>query len=339
MQQPPLGALEVLELPAPLDRGSRSGSSHLAVDPLLGLGDERADVAAADVGLDDDPPLAPLALDGRGAGRSRPGGRAGSSGRRSPDAVGIEDLLQGAAGRRGRTSGSRTTSGNRRPGSMDLADRRCRPAASTTSSTCSRRDAVAGERLAGRPRPARTGRPVICSVVDVGGARDRLRGPRSISAAFAFRTSRSSPKSLTPRSARMPATISLIRSSIGWREDRPHARAASRVDLGHRRDQLVLGLRPLPALAGLERDEDVGELEAHRVGGDLGRAGPAPDRARSRRGTPPGGSARSACRSASDSSRLTLGEPDGVDDDRALVRAAGRTRSRGVSPRSGRRRP
>ena len=36
---------------------------------------------------------------------------------------------------------------------------------------------------------------------------------------------------------------------------------------------------------------------------------------------------------ASDSSRLTLGEPDGVDDDRAFVRAGGRTPSRGCSPR------
>ena len=36
-----------------------------------------------------------------------------------------------------------------------------------------------------------------------------------ISRAFAFSTSRSSPNSFTPRSARMPAVISLIRISIG----------------------------------------------------------------------------------------------------------------------------
>ena len=74
----------------------------------------------------------------------------------------------------------------------------------------------------------------------------------------------------------MPATISLIRISIGWRVDGPHAGELLR-HLGHRGDQLLLRLRLLPLLARLERDEDVGELEAHRVGRHLGSPGPAPD--------------------------------------------------------------
>ena len=41
------------------------------------------------------------------------------------------------------------------------------------------------------------------------------RSTASISAAFFISTSKSSPKSLTPRSARTPETISLIRISIG----------------------------------------------------------------------------------------------------------------------------
>ena len=75
-EEPPLGPLQVLELAAPLDRVA-GRELHLAADPLLGLLDERADVAAPDVGLDDDPPLAPLALDGRGARSSPRAGRAG----------------------------------------------------------------------------------------------------------------------------------------------------------------------------------------------------------------------------------------------------------------------
>ena len=40
--------------------------------------------------------------------------------------------------------------------------------------------------------------------------------------------------------------------------------------------QFVLGLRPLPLLSRLERDEDVGQLDAHRVGRHFGRADAAP---------------------------------------------------------------
>ena len=74
--EPPLGPLQVLELAAPLD-GVADGKLHLAVDSLLGLLDERADVPAPDVRLHDDSPLAPIALDGRGSRRLLDAQRAG----------------------------------------------------------------------------------------------------------------------------------------------------------------------------------------------------------------------------------------------------------------------
>jgi hypothetical protein len=89
-------------------------------------------------------------------------------------------------------------------------------------------------------------------------------------------TSKSSPNSLTPTSARTPATISFTRISIGCVNE---ARMPGSVE--HRRsssrDQLVLGVDRAPALARRQRDEHVRELEAHRIGRDLGAAGAGPD--------------------------------------------------------------
>jgi hypothetical protein len=56
------GGLQVLELPAPLDRPS-GGQLHLAVDGRLRLGDERGQIAPADVRLDVDPTADPVAAD------------------------------------------------------------------------------------------------------------------------------------------------------------------------------------------------------------------------------------------------------------------------------------
>ena len=102
----------MLELAAALDVVAARRQRDFLVDLLLGLGHEAAHVAAADVGRDGDPPLAPFARDRRrpfddldvGQPRQRnplAGGRRRPGSRRSP------------RGRRACSSGSRTTSGNR----------------------------------------------------------------------------------------------------------------------------------------------------------------------------------------------------------------------------------
>ncbi len=57
----------MLELPAPFD-GVADGKCDLAADSFLGFFDERSDVAAPDIRLNDDATLAPIALDGRWSG-------------------------------------------------------------------------------------------------------------------------------------------------------------------------------------------------------------------------------------------------------------------------------
>ena len=79
--EPPLGPLHVLELAAPIDRSSRTGASRSSAIRSWASSTNEPDVAAADVGLDDDSPLAPIALDGRGAFRLL---EAGEPGEREP---------------------------------------------------------------------------------------------------------------------------------------------------------------------------------------------------------------------------------------------------------------
>ena len=62
----------------------------------------------------------------------------------------------------------------------------------------------------------------------------------------------------------------------GLSEDAAHARHAVEI-LGHCAHEIVLGRPALPRFPRLQGDEDVGDLEAHRVGRHLGAPGPRPD--------------------------------------------------------------
>lgn len=62
----------------------------------------------------------------------------------------------------------------------------------------------------------------------------------------------------------------------GLAEGGGHARHHGK-DLAHGLDKLRLGARLLPLVAGFEGDEEVGQLDAHGIGGDLGGAQAGPD--------------------------------------------------------------
>ena len=216
---------QVLELAAERDVVARRAARPALSIALPRLGDEAADVAAAHVGLDDDPPLAPLAVDGRrpldradrapagAAGRARPLARRDRGS--APSAVGVAPV----AARR-----ARTAIGKRRSPSCSDPDLARAPSAATTSSTS----------RAGMPWRASASRSTsICEhrlpgdlLGDhVGRARDRASGRASISRAFALSTSKSSPKSFTPTS-RADAGDHLVDPHLDrLGEDHPHARA------------------------------------------------------------------------------------------------------------------
>src|SRR4029077_11922091 len=65
--EPLFGPLQMLELPSPFDAVA-DGKRDFPADSLLGFFDERSDVAAPDIRLNDDATLAPIALDGRWSG-------------------------------------------------------------------------------------------------------------------------------------------------------------------------------------------------------------------------------------------------------------------------------
>ena len=102
-------------------------------------------------------------------------------------------------------------------------------------------------------------------------------------------------------------------------ERRPHARAPGRDSFAHLLGQLRLRARLLPLLARLEREEEVRQLDAHRVGGDLRGARAASRCARSRPGTPPAAASRCGRSSATASSTEMPGQPHGGADDGALA--------------------
>ena len=191
------------------------------------------------------------------AGRRRPGSR------RSPRA------------RRGTRSGSRTTSGKRSWPSMHFAHRLA----------AERLDEV--EHRPGRRR--RSGRLLLVDLdlqhrlagdlldAHVGARRECASSTRSISAAFAASTSRSSPKSLTARSARTPGDHLVDPHLDRLRERQPLARQVAQSSARSASTARPACCALLPLVARLERDEHVGQLDAHRVGGDLGRADAAPD--------------------------------------------------------------
>lgn len=66
--QPLLSAAHVLELASPFEIIT-GRQTDFPFDASLGFFNERSDIASAHVRLNDDPPLPPLALDGRRASR------------------------------------------------------------------------------------------------------------------------------------------------------------------------------------------------------------------------------------------------------------------------------
>ena len=210
--QPFLGALHVLELAAPLDRIARRHGVHGVGDPLLSLGDEAADVAAADVALHGDPSLAPFARDHlRAFNRAHVGQQ-----RQGQSLVGRR---QQAGCRRWPGGCLRIDSGRRPPAEIATGPRPLRPGiccstVSTRSSTLSRKDAVAGDAiLVDFDLQNRLALDLLGGQILAAGNSTRCAFPASRPSPPAYRCRRRTVSSAT--SARTPETISLMRCSIG----------------------------------------------------------------------------------------------------------------------------
>ena len=235
---------------------------------------EAAEVAPAHVRLDDDAPLAPFALNRGGPGHlanrrelaernSLAGGRCNGYGRRASADRSRYSLPSRTADRNGAPP--------RGPDQSAGAD------ASTTSSTS--RAGMPWRAIAARSTStSSTGWPVTCSTV-TSAAPAIWRTTASISRAFAFSTSRSSPKSLTPTSLRIAGDHLVDAHLDRLREDAmrmPGQDRPSSVSIIALTSSSCVRAR-VPALARCQRDEHVRELEPHRIGGDLRRAGAGPD--------------------------------------------------------------
>ena len=172
----------------PSRASSPAGSFTCCAILRLRLGDERADVAAADVGLHDDAPLAVLAADlVRPFGERRTSRRGLSGTRRGRDAVSApasaavrqrdRQVARARRGRRAIASGRRTTS--RSAGRLRTPcpprGRRPRPRSRPARRRRSGRSARSPR---GRPRSSSTGRPVDLLDLHVGRAADRRAGRR-----------------------------------------------------------------------------------------------------------------------------------------------------------------
>ena len=153
----------------------------------------------------------------------------------------------------------------------------------------------------------------------LGRARDRPRGSSRSSSRCPSGSSKSSPKSLTPTSVRTPAIISLMRISIGCVNDDAHA--------GERPQRRAHRARRAPpaSSAFFHRSRGVSVTKTSVTSSPIGsvatsaRAGARPDALDLVGELRRGALARSACRCGRLSSADTPGEPDRVDDDRALV--------------------
>ena len=265
--EPPRGPLLVLELPAPLDEVA-GGQLHRGGHPLLRLGHEAADVAAAHVRLDDEPALAALVVDGlraldradvgdarRAAPSRRPGRSAGAGrgapGRRAPR-PGSAPRRRSAAGRRG----SRWRWRRRSPSPRARA--RPRRSGRTGRSGPGRRRSAPG-RPRRAPRPA--GRP----------RRAPCRAPPGSRSPTRSSVAGSGPKTLTATSAFTPETTSSRRMAMGWVKLQAtpgiSASAAAMWSMSSSFDQPLFH-----SSDGVEVHVDVALVDAHGLGGHVGPA-------------------------------------------------------------------